>query len=304
MKHRFVTLAAATAACIGLTLALVPGISTAQDASLQPTVIDGVTGPDERFTSLVVVGGKNTYQRDGLYEAAFCGGTKVSARRIITAAHCVIDDNGRPLPAGKIIVGSTPSGELDATDAVVINVRSVKIHPQYNDDRATNDIAVLTLRTTLRGIPNVTIALPADDESLLAPGEPLISAGWGALRRDGTDYPNEYRVADVVAFPRGSCGRNAAYTVADVRFRGYPSSQANPRVMVCASGVSQDSIVDTCNGDSGGPLLGGTAENQRLVGVVSWGPPRCASKRPGVYTRVSAMTDFLADTGVPIPPIG
>ena len=59
---------------------------------------------------------------------------------------------------------------------------------------------------------------------------------------------------------------------------------------------SAGAIIDSCQGDSGGPLVVGSGASLRLVGIVSWGDD-CAGRRPGVYTRVSAMTDFLAANG-------
>jgi secreted trypsin-like serine protease len=70
--------------------------------------------------------------------------------------------------------------------------------------------------------------------------------------------------------------------------------------MLCAQGVSNGRIVDACVGDSGGPLTAGAGGRQRLIGVVSWGPNRCASRRPGVYTRVATATEFLISAGVPV----
>ena len=55
-------------------------------------------------------------------------------------------------------------------------------------------------------------------------------------------------------------------------------------------------MIDACYGDSGGPLVSALGGPARLIGVVSWGDD-CASKYPGVYTRVSAMYDFLLKEG-------
>ena len=60
-------------------------------------------------------------------------------------------------------------------------------------------------------------------------------------------------------------------------------SPFSPLSMVCAGGMA----TDTCEGDSGGPLI--TARNgaATLVGVTSWGSgPQCAAGKPGVYVRL------------------
>ncbi|XP_029711324.1 CLIP domain-containing serine protease B4 isoform X1 [Aedes albopictus] len=53
----------------------------------------------------------------------------------------------------------------------------------------------------------------------------------------------------------------------------------------CAQG---DAGQDTCNGDSGGPLMKQIGEQARyyVTGVVSFGPSKCGEQLPGVYTKV------------------
>ena len=59
-------------------------------------------------------------------------------------------------------------------------------------------------------------------------------------------------------------------------------------VVMCATDRGEDS----CQGDSGGPLLL-VGEKDIQVGVVSWGAGGCASGTPGVYSRISAASDWI-----------
>ncbi|KAG8013072.1 Kallikrein 1-related peptidase b9 [Nibea albiflora] len=50
---------------------------------------------------------------------------------------------------------------------------------------------------------------------------------------------------------------------------------------------------DTCDGDSGGPLL----YNGVVVGITSYGGTKCGQiKKPGIYTIVSHYTEWINST--------
>ena len=58
---------------------------------------------------------------------------------------------------------------------------------------------------------------------------------------------------------------------------------------------AMDQGEDSCQGDSGGPLFlkGGESREDVQVGVVSWGAGGCATGSPGVYSRISAASDWI-----------
>ena len=54
---------------------------------------------------------------------------------------------------------------------------------------------------------------------------------------------------------------------------------------------------DTCNGDSGSPLLHQRENELYLVGVVSWGPKTCAhDSAPGVNSDIRAHLQWINET--------
>jgi len=77
----------------------------------------------------------------------------------------------------------------------------------------------------------------------------------------------------------------------------------NPATMLCAGTLDTSDAndenalsngVDSCYGDSGGPVLASTGAALRLVGIVSFGAACADRSTYGVYTRVSAMRPFLS----------
>ena len=63
-----------------------------------------------------------------------CGGTIISEYHILTAAHCVIDDNNKEaaLPENvKVRVGEHHLSRDDDTETVM-DVKCIAVHPSYN----------------------------------------------------------------------------------------------------------------------------------------------------------------------------
>ena len=296
MLARRLVIAAALAAAVALPSLPGPAAAT----PIKPQVVNGVEGPSAEFNFLVAVGDRTYYEDYGMDKAQFCGGSLVSSTLVITAAHCVSD-----VRAADLVVSTADSdGDLTGADTRVSYVSAIKVHPNYDTRSQENDIAVLTLATALRGVPTIQPVTSTEAATLTATRAPVSVAGWGAINESRPwRFPAVYRVGNLVVFPDSSCGGGQPFTLDGVRFNGYGPGEVNSRVMLCAEGVSAGKIVDSCVGDSGGPLIGSTGTEQRLVGVVSWGLEQCATRAGvGVYARVAAFTSFLKSAGVPFAP--
>ena len=295
------------AALMSLTLATFSGSISANTDSLPsgeitPRIINGVDGTSAEFPFLVSILESPRYRQDGAYRAQFCAGSLTTAFTVVTAAHCVVDQKtGAKTPTDRLALGF--GANLKSPGLRIIAVDSIAVHPQYRIATAENDIAIIRLATPVTDIPTITVLMQDEESNYTKAGTPARVAGWGNTSPTGDRYPELLRVGDVVIFPQASCGAGERYVVNGVRFFGFSKNDANSDNMLCAAGAAKDGrIIDACQGDSGGPLIVGTGADRRLVGVVSWGET-CASRYPGVYTRLSAERVFLESNGaVAVPP--
>ena len=195
---------------------------------------------------------------------------------MVTAAHCT---DGQIASGLKVVVGDTSLALQDESTSFVINVKTIKQHPNYDSSNIQNDISVLELETAvdLYSYPNIKpICLPSQGATF--PNGQATVSGWGTLASGGS-APATLHEVDVTVFADGNCGSMNQYMTPD---------------MLCA-GVTEGGK-DACQGDSGGPLfIGDPANNnaQSLIGVVSWGFGCANPGQLGIYAEVSYFRDWL-----------
>jgi len=287
--------ALATALVLGM---LVSGIAMPAQAAPEskPQVINGAPSTPGTYSYLVALLDSQRYTAQGAFQAQFCGGTLTTPTTIVTAAHCVVDENtGATAQPASVLVALGRS--LRDAGIRVVGVVGVTVHPAYSTKTGDNDVAVLTLATPQTDVTTLIPVSSTDAPLTDLAGNHVQVVGWGTTSSFSRSFPDSFRVGDLVLLPGTACGQGQNTSLSGITFLAYNFGEANPATMLCAVGVSTaGAIVDSCSGDSGGPLVYNDGTSEKLVGIVSWGM-NCATRHPGVYTRVSAMNDFLVSAG-------
>ncbi len=209
-----------------------------------------------------------------------CGGTFISDRIVITAAHCVAGLKPEQLAIRPGIAAK------DHPTLGRIAVRTIAVHPGWSRKTMANDVALLFLdhydnsAAIVRPI-EINQALPWPPVQ----GQQHVRAlGRGMITSFGTLYDDVVREVNLPVVPLDQC-------MALYRSRSERVGSEN----ICAGDIDAGAV-DSCLGDSGGPLLSFDSDEPRLLGLVSWGVG-CAQKGfPGVYTRIASHQQWIEST--------
>ncbi|WP_128379992.1 S1 family peptidase [Streptomyces cavernae] len=245
-------LCAATAAAAATALVAAPSAAAAP-----APIVGGTTTTTTAYPFIMQITDASQNQ--------FCGGTLVSPTKVVTAAHCMV---GETTSSVRVVGGRT---YRNGTNGTVSRVSRIWIHPSYTDATNGDDVAVLTLSTSM---PYTTASYVTSSQTgVYAAGTTARILGWGTTSAGGSSS-NQLRTATVPIVSNSSCASSygSNFVAGD---------------MVCAGYTSGG--VDTCQGDSGGPLLIGGV----LAGITSWGEGCATAGYPGVYTRLTTFSSLV-----------
>jgi len=209
---------------------------------------------------------------------AYCGGTLINDRYVVTASHCV---DG--MSASGIVVSLHEEDQFSATETPhgvkKFNVEKIIMHENYNRKNIDNDIALLKLATKVEDMTVIVpVCLPANNKYSFE-GENATVAGWGTTSEGGA-VSGVLRKVTVPVISNQDCNTKTKY-------QGKITGN-----MLCAGDLEQGGK-DSCQGDSGGPLVIENGGRRTLIGVVSWGYGCARPQSPGVYSRVGRYSEWI-----------
>ncbi|XP_055837859.1 chymotrypsin-2-like isoform X2 [Episyrphus balteatus] len=230
--------------------------------SSQTRIIGGTAAKQYEYPSIVSLWQKRTQQH-------VCGGTIIHRRYIATAAHCTLflED-----PQNILIQAGFNATEKTVQFTRIYEAEEFINHPNYNWLTSYNDISLIKTKTPIEWAWHIgPICLPINQEYNNFDFEPVDIVGWGTTSFAGSLSKN-LQTATVYVVPYNDCQTQIPFV---------------QHSELCTYLQGKDS----CQRDSGGPVVSKGYTRQYLLGIISRG--NACGSGPGINTRTTSYLEWI-----------
>ncbi|CAL1611392.1 unnamed protein product [Knipowitschia caucasica] len=238
-----------------------------------------------------IVGGQNAELGEWPWQVSLhfqtyghsCGASILSEKWLLSASHCFVTQSQENILPSNWQSYSGMQDQYKHDDVQRRSIHRIVPHPEYNMMTFDYDVALLELSEPLEFTNSIRpICLPSSSHVFPA-GMSCWVTGWGALREGA-------RAAQLLQ-------KVSVKIINDTVCNTVTEGQVTSRMM-CSGHLSGG--MDACQGDSGGPLSCFEESGRWFqAGIVSWGEGCARRMKPGVYSRVTKLREWIKkETGI------
>ena len=235
---------------------------------LQQSIVNGGRSPRSvglQESEVLAIGALTNFEDP---TSAFCTGTVITDRVVVTAAHCIVSSNGRTRTADDL---SFVIGENPEVDGRLFDVSQIVVHPDYianSDNSQATDVALLLLAQNISSQAPELLPIAFNRH-------PLTGLDADALSN---------RTVEIAGYGVTQTNESGRF------FTSVELIEIN-ELTVLIDGKGQ---TGACEGDSGGPLITlNTRQVPVIIGVLRGGSTNCVGQDHYVRLDVPVVQTWI-----------
>ncbi|MGF1771645.1 serine protease [Vibrio wakamikoensis] len=253
---------------------------------IAPMIVNGTNASILDFPSFVSLF-IDSLEYDGRYSSgAYCAGTLLDSRHVMTAGHCLSSFNS--YDEGAVFFTSAVVGlenENQFLNAEKQRAEAVFFHPNFENNITKllpNDIAIIRLESSVSGGSLVSRATSTESSQYRSRLAAFVALGHGDVET-GVNGTNILQRADLFWVSNATCANN------------FTNGNFLTDKQICFSGatsIANGLKAGTCQGDSGGPIYWNDNGVFKQVGITSFGPAECGDATSAVTAAYTEIADY------------